>query len=144
MILACRTRWWVFVVAVALVTSGCACGSTKICQVDDDCWNTEVSTSLGRCAPRIVACIESECHAACGALCRVVDPTINPCSQPKRICNQSQSGSEGEAFCTPYRSPCVSAEDCPLYRPVTENGAQHRWVCSSGLCEYPGLRFEWD
>jgi hypothetical protein len=113
------------------------------CTNDDQCWNTQSTHALGRCYPKVVACIDRRCLSTCTDLCEVVDATINPCVDSRRICNQAPANVSATAFCTPLRPSCRDAVDCPIYRPVVD-GEQHEWSCESGFCTYPGVEFPWD
>lgn len=135
---------WLLLAGLLFAPAACNSGGNSNCDVDDDCWNSEVSVSLGRCAPRVVACIERECRADCGHPCRTVDPSVNACQLQGRVCNESESGAEQFTFCTPLRPHCMTAADCPLYRPISSADEQHTWTCEAGRCRYPGLVFHWD
>lgn len=119
----------------------CSTSGGTTCKVADDCWNTPESQELGRCAPKEVACVQRSCRAACGQLCEVVDPHINPCKDPHLICNQAQNDSVDLPFCAAAPIACERAEDCPVSLPETGSGA---WSCDSGICRFPGFRYAWE
>ena len=120
--------------------ANCSGNRATACKVADDCWNTPETHELGRCAPKEVACVQGSCRAACGQLCEVVDPNLNPCKDPSRVCTQSQNNSVDLPFCAAAPIACEGAEDCPVSLPQTGSGA---WSCDDGVCRFPGFQYTW-
>lgn len=126
---------------VSIALANCSGNSGTACKVPDDCWNTPETEKLGRCAPKEVACMQSSCRAACGALCEVVDPNLNPCKNPQLICTQSQNNEVALPFCAAAPLACDAAEDCPVSLPQTGSGS---WSCDNGICRFPGFQYAWE
>ena len=119
---------------LSLIAFACTSPSEKtLCAVHDDCGNSEIAQEQGRCAPR-VACVEGICDAWCPDTCEVIDPDVNPCTEPGWIC-PSVDGST--ARCIPTEISCETTNDCPDYRP-SSTGA---WTCDNGTCRFPGFQY---
>lgn len=110
------------------------------CILNADCANSPAAEEAKglRCVGRELYCLDGTCHAGCAATCEVVRSDINPCPEP-RLCAAAVGGSLSLCVITPVS--CMTAENCPTYRPVDATGNQGAWTCVDGLCVYPGFTF---
>lgn len=147
-------------VALAMLAAACACGSRdKLadatpagdgltetgtipeCTQPADCTNSQAAKDIGRCGARDVWCQAGTCRGACRNVCETVSFEANSCGDDGLVCNQNEPVSQARLFyCTAIPIPCVTARDCPIYRPRTDAGVA-AWECWEGVCRYPGFRY---
>jgi hypothetical protein len=120
-------------------SSGMAVGGA--CRTREDCAESEAVRKLAnvRCAPQEVYCADEVCHASCRVQCDAHSAAANPCDEGELCAAPSPRGLP--LFCTALPIPCSALEQCPLFRPTDDDGAQHQWACVDESCQYPGYEY---
>jgi hypothetical protein len=134
--------WPALVAALTMCTS--EADKPSPCETADDCWSAPEAKELDRCAPAEAACLGGSCRLACAQTCEVVDPQVNPCHDPKLICNQAKNGAIDLPFCAGSPIACTSADDCPVGLPEGAADDATQWDCDAGVCRFPGFVYAWE
>jgi hypothetical protein len=111
-----------------------------VCTSNADCTNSPaaVENSWYGCLNEVY-CLAGLCHGDCTIECELVRIDINPCPAP-RIC-MTLPGSGSTSICKITPIPCVTAETCPLNKPILADGGQGDWSCVDGICVYPEFEY---